>query len=94
MIFQITDNNDQNNQANENKKYQDISKSTGSSSICGNIKNMSTIVKSAKSKISNLTKSKKSDLAKFIKLTLTNDFAKANFKIDFLTPKAKKPLYL
>lgn len=72
-------------QINYNEKNQDISSDISDisgSSIYRNIENLLTIVKSAKFKKSKLSKSKL--------LILSKDFAKANFRIDFLIPKVKK----
>ncbi len=74
-------------QTTENEKNQDAPASTDSGGVDGNIKNLSTARKLAKSKKPKLTKPKKSDLIK------AQNFAKANsFETDFLTPKAKKVL--
>ncbi len=60
----------QSTQAIENEENQDVAAGIGSAGSGGSIKNLSTVVKSAKSKKPN--------------------FAKANFRTDFLTPRAKE----
>ncbi len=78
-IFRTTDDEILSTQATENKKNQDVPSGDTGAGDSGNIKNLLTTTKSAKSKKPKLTITKKSD------------FAKANsFGTDFLTPEAKK----
>lgn len=94
LIAQTTGNNNLSIKAYKNKTYQDTPSDTNSddSNIDSDrdIKNLSTIVKVAKSKMSNLAQSKKSELTKAKKL----EFTKVIFsKTDFLTFEAKKSSY-
>lgn len=61
-----------------------ISYDASSSNIDKNIENLATIAKSVKFNKSDLTK----------RSMLPKDFTKTNFRIDFLTFEAKKPLYI
>lgn len=80
-----TNNKFQDTKANKNKNSQDAPSSVNRSSSGENIENWSTILKSAKSKKTNLTESKKLDLAK------KPDFAKINSsKKGFLILETKK----
>ena len=80
-MLQITNHEILSTQVTKNKKNQDVPSSIAGANDGGideSIKNLLTIVK--------LIRSKKSDLPKA-------KFAKINSGTDFLTPKAKKPLY-
>lgn len=84
-LLRTIDNNKLDTQFNRNQKnhkiLSSISDDARGDGISKNIKNLSTIAKSAKFKKSNLAKSKKPILLK--------DFIKAIFGTDFLTTKAK-----
>lgn len=85
-ILQTIDTKVLNTEANYNEIHQDILSGIGNDSSIGNnnksIKNPLIIINLLKSKKSDLTNSKKSNLSKY--------FINNTFGIDFLTPRAKK----
>ncbi len=82
-MLRITNNSIEDEAQSTQAENQDAPSPASKTDNGGSIKNLSIVANLAKSKKSKLIKSKKSDLPKA-------NFAKDNFRTDFLTPKAKK----